>query len=85
MGAHAGYLSLASSQAGADRQKTIDGDPAWITERTVPAPDIVWLEAVVIHGDRALDISLAAPPDGRDALGQPSSSISRGTPRARGR
>lgn len=55
------YRAQTSSEGSNEHEVTIDGEPAWVTEHEVAAPPTLWIDAVVIHGDRAYNLSLDAP------------------------
>ena len=62
------YLSLQGSEGTAERQVTIDGEPGWVTEHAVSGPPVLWIDAVVIHGDRAFNLTMVAPHESADEL-----------------
>jgi hypothetical protein len=57
------FIVQTSTEASARRQVTIDGEPGWVTEHATSTPSNLWIDVVVIHGDRAYNLSIDAPPD----------------------
>ena len=62
------YFANFSTQATGERQATIDGEPAWVTEHATSQPANLWIDAVVIHGDHAYNLSVNAAPDNAQVL-----------------
>lgn len=50
------------------RSGSVDGERAAVTEHRTPRPDLIWLDAVVIHGDRAYGLVIAGAAEQRAEL-----------------
>lgn len=62
------FIVQVSTEASGERQVTIDGEPGWVTEHATSQPANLWIDVVVIHGDRAYNLSINAPPDSAEVL-----------------
>lgn len=61
------YRRTMSAEPLGQRKIAIGDEPAWVVEHPQD-PSYLWLDAVVIHGDRAYDISLMGASDRADSL-----------------
>jgi hypothetical protein len=57
------YRAIASAEGSGAREVTIDGERAWVTEHEITGPSNLWIDAVVIHGGRAYNLTMDAPPE----------------------
>jgi hypothetical protein len=62
------FIVNMSAEATGEREVTIDGEPGWVTEHATTQPANLWIDVVVIHGDRAYNLSVDAPPDNAEVL-----------------
>jgi len=62
------YATNYSTHPEVPRQVSVDGELAWIVETRVDGPAAIWVDALAIHGDMALYVSLSAPPENAAAV-----------------